>query len=124
MRSWGPRSPCSIDYEALRQHVTDFPDSTLAERAKHFGVSEHGIFYALKELNITQKTPTYKEQCPVKREAYLSCFEQEVVIGGKHPVYIDETGFAEEDFRRYAYAPKVSVLKIKCQGVSNIEAQH
>ena len=25
---------------------------------------------------------------------------------GKHPVYIDETGFSEEDFRRYAYAPR------------------
>ena len=51
----GPKGPRSIDYDALRQHVTDFPDNTLAERAKHFGVSEHGIFYALSKLNITQK---------------------------------------------------------------------
>ena len=51
----GPRGPRSIDYEALRQHVVNFPDNTLAERAKHFGVSEHGIFYALKKLNITRK---------------------------------------------------------------------
>ena len=51
----GPKGPRSIDYDALRQHVTDFPDNTLAERAKHFGVSTHGIFYALTKLNITRK---------------------------------------------------------------------
>ena len=57
----GPKGPRHIDYEALRQHVADFPDNTLAERAKHFGVSTHGIFYALTQLNITRKkrhTPT------------------------------------------------------------------
>ena len=51
----GPRGPRHIDYEALRQHVADFPDTTLEERAKHFGVSKHGIFYALAKLNITRK---------------------------------------------------------------------
>ena len=51
----GPKGPRRIDYQALQQHVADFPDNTLAERAKHFGVSEHGIFYALKKLNITRK---------------------------------------------------------------------
>ena len=47
----GPKAPRHIDYAALRQHVADFPDSTLAERAEHFGVSPHGIFYALSKLN-------------------------------------------------------------------------
>ena len=51
----GPKGPRSIDYEALRQHVADFPDQTLAERARHFGVSPHGIFYALSKLHITRK---------------------------------------------------------------------
>ena len=51
----GPKGPRHLDYDALRQHVADFPDHTLAERAKHFGVSEHGIFYALSKLNITRK---------------------------------------------------------------------
>ena len=51
----GPKGPRSIDYDALRQHVADFPDNTLAERAKHFAVSQHGIFYALAKLNITRK---------------------------------------------------------------------
>ncbi|RKU29817.1 hypothetical protein C6499_07805 [Candidatus Poribacteria bacterium] len=65
----GPKGPRSIDYDALQQHVADFPDKTLAEHAKHFGVSKNGIFYALSKLNITRKkkTTTYKEQCPVKR---------------------------------------------------------
>ena len=51
----GPKGPRHIDYDALQQHVADFPDSTFAERAKHFGVSTNGIFYALSKLNITRK---------------------------------------------------------------------
>ena len=58
----GPKGPRHIDYKALQQHVADFPDSTLAERAKHFGVSINGIFYALSKLNITRK----KRQRPTK----------------------------------------------------------
>ena len=62
----GPKGPRSIDYQALRQHVADFPDNTLAERAQHFCVSEHGIFYALKKLNITRKKrrPPTKNNVP------------------------------------------------------------
>ncbi len=51
----GPKGPRHIDYDALQQHVADFPDFTLAERAQHFGASTHGIFYALSKLNITRK---------------------------------------------------------------------
>jgi len=51
----GPKGPRHIDYDALQQHVADFPDHTLAERAIHFGVSPHGISYALSKLNITRK---------------------------------------------------------------------
>ena len=39
----GSRGPRSIDYDALRQHVADFPDATQLERATHFGVSKHRI---------------------------------------------------------------------------------
>ena len=48
---------------------------------------------------------TYKEQCPVKRQEYLSALQQETEKG-KKLVYIDESGFTKTDFRRYAYAPK------------------
>ena len=58
----GPKGPRTIDYDALQQHVADFPDKTLAERAKHFGVSKNGIFYALSKLNITRK----KKRRPTK----------------------------------------------------------
>ena len=51
----GSKGPRSIDAEALRQPVADFPDHTLAEHAKHFGASEQGIFYALKKRNIPRK---------------------------------------------------------------------
>lgn len=51
----GPRGPRSIDYDALKAHVADFPDATQNERATHFGVSKHCIWYALKKLNITRK---------------------------------------------------------------------
>ena len=49
---------------------------------------------------------TYKEQCPIKRQEYLWSLQQETQACGRTPVYIDETGFSETDFRRYAYAPK------------------
>ena len=51
----GPRGPRCLDYDALGQHVADFPDATQNERATHFGVSRHCIWYGLKQLNITRK---------------------------------------------------------------------
>ncbi|RKU09004.1 hypothetical protein C6501_15770 [Candidatus Poribacteria bacterium] len=51
----GPKGPRHIDYDALRQHVADFPDSTQMERATHFGVSKNCIWYAFGKLNITRK---------------------------------------------------------------------
>ena len=51
----GPKGPRRIDYDAFRQHVDDFPDSTLTERAKHFGVSKGCISFTLEKLNITRK---------------------------------------------------------------------
>ena len=51
----GPQGSRNIDYQALKQHGIDFPDATQQERAAHFGVSRHGIWYALKKLNITRK---------------------------------------------------------------------
>jgi putative transposase len=53
-----------------------------------------------------KKRRTYKEQCPLKREAYLSSLQLETDVRGKTPVYIDETGFATSGFREYAYALK------------------
>ena len=54
----GPRGPRSIDYDALKQHVADFPDQTLKERACHFGVSTFCISYGLKNIGCTRKKNT------------------------------------------------------------------
>ena len=37
------------------QHIADFPDQTLKERAVHFGVSTFCIGYSLKRLGYTRK---------------------------------------------------------------------
>ena len=42
----------------------------------------------------------------MKRQEYLSALQEATQTHGKTPVYIDESGFSETDFRRYAYAPK------------------
>ena len=68
----GPKAPRHIDYDALRQHVADFPDSTLKERTKHFGVSTHGVFYALKKLNITRKKDANLQRTVSRKTRSLS----------------------------------------------------
>ena len=54
----GPRGPMCIDYNALKQHVQDFPDQTHIERAAHFGVSHYCIWYGLRKLGISRKKDT------------------------------------------------------------------
>ena len=52
-----------------------------------------------------KKTLGYKERCDQKRKTYreqLAAEEQ----SGKSLVFIDESGFRSESFRRYGYAPK------------------
>ena len=58
------------------------------------------------QYHAKKKTTTYQEQCPVKRQEYVSSLQQETDVCGKEPVYVDESGFPETDFREYAYAPK------------------
>ena len=68
----GPRKPRLLDYEALRKHVADFPDQTLAERAEVFGVSKEGIHYALGKCGITRKkvsgirSDAQRKEVPIK----------------------------------------------------------
>lgn len=44
-----------VDMEGLKQDVQKNPEAYLSERAKRFGVSVTGIFYALRRLNISYK---------------------------------------------------------------------
>ena len=51
----GPRRARKLDWEQLRRHVADHPDRTQAERARHFHVSRHCIWNALRKLAVTHK---------------------------------------------------------------------
>ena len=56
-------------------------------------------------MHTKKKTLGYKERCPKKRATYrqeLAALQQ----AGKSVVYADESGFRDESFRRYGYAPK------------------
>ena len=50
----GPRRR-KLDRFALRQHVAEYPEATLKERAQHFGVQINAIWYALHQLQVTHK---------------------------------------------------------------------
>jgi transposase len=54
-RKPGPKSGRTLDWEALRRHVEDHDDLTQKERARHFGVSRHCIWNALRKMGITRK---------------------------------------------------------------------
>lgn len=53
-----------------------------------------------------KKTLTYKQQCPIKRQAYLDTLDSEMRVKGKIPTYVDEYGFLSSELRRYTYAPR------------------
>ena len=44
-----------LDWKALANHVQQYPDAQLKERAAHFGVRPSAIHYALKQMKITRK---------------------------------------------------------------------
>ena len=50
----GPRQG-KINKDALLQHVKDYPNAILRERAEHFGVHTNAIWELLKKHNITKK---------------------------------------------------------------------
>ena len=52
-----------------------------------------------------KKTVGYKEQCPEKRAAYQEQLAT-AQASGKTLIYLDETGFTEQTFRSYGYAPR------------------
>ena len=52
------RKPTKIPDDVLRKDVEQYPDSYQYERAQRLGVSESGIFNALKRLKITYKKNT------------------------------------------------------------------
>ena len=51
----GPRKPRKLELKALSAHIENYPDKTHLERAHHFGVSSHCIWYNLRQLKISRK---------------------------------------------------------------------
>lgn len=51
----GPKGPHKLDREALRRHVEEHNELTQQERARHFGVSRHCLWSALRKLKLTRK---------------------------------------------------------------------
>src|SRR5262252_137005 len=49
----GPKGPRRLDWAALRTHVEQYPEATHKERARHFGVSRHCIWYGLQRLKVS-----------------------------------------------------------------------
>lgn len=51
----GPKGPRRLDWGVLRAHVAQYPDHTQKERARHFGVSRHCLWYGLQRLGLSRK---------------------------------------------------------------------
>ena len=65
---------------------------------------ESTIHYARKRLKITRKKdPRYRERCPQKRRRYLQLRERYRRRGYRF-IYVDESGFEPDSYRRYGYA--------------------
>lgn len=54
-KAHGPRRR-KLDKTALKQHVRDYPDARLIDRAAHFGVHVNAIWVALRAMNIVKKS--------------------------------------------------------------------
>ena len=48
----GRKGPDKLNETKLLQHVKDYPDKLLRERAEEFGMSINGIWVALKRLGV------------------------------------------------------------------------
>ena len=44
-----------LDWQAVAEHVRQYPEARLIDRAKHFGVTISSMHYALKQMKITRK---------------------------------------------------------------------
>ena len=61
----------TIDMEALKKDVEDYPDAYNYERAKRLGASSSGIRYALKRLGMTYKKKPASSTSGGRKARYL-----------------------------------------------------
>ncbi len=84
----GTRHPRQLDPTALVEHVKAYPDQTLDERAKHFGVSKSCVAYGLRKLEYTRKKTTGYKGVMSTKTGSLSAME----ASDNTLIYVDETG--------------------------------
>ena len=65
------RKPSKINDDALREDVEKYPDAYQYERAQRLGVSQKGIFEALKRLGVTFKKNPSASQGGSRKAIYL-----------------------------------------------------
>ncbi len=99
-----------IDMELLAKDVEEYPDDYQRERAARFGVSKHGIYWALKKLGVPIKKSFHHPKAEHLARKTFETKMNEHRESGKTTVYIDESGFAEDMPRRYGYAVKGKTL--------------
>ncbi|MES2354213.1 MAG: IS630 transposase-related protein [Pseudomonadota bacterium] len=102
--------PSRIDMEALARDVDAYPDDYQYERAQRFGMSQRGIYGALRRLGATVKKSLVHPKAEEKaKESFAKKIDR--YKGKRRPVYdLDESGFAVDMPRRHGYS-------IKGQGV-------
>lgn len=70
-----------------------------------FGVHPHAIWYAMKEMKLTQKkTLRYSQRKHRERIKFLQQLREQICQNGsENNIYIDECGFELSTFRPYGY---------------------
>ena len=63
--------PTKIDMEALKKDVKNYPDAFQYERADRFGVTQMGIWHALKRLGVTYKKNSKSPQSRFRKKIYI-----------------------------------------------------
>jgi len=60
-----------INMEALKRDIEQYPDAYQYERAQRLGVSQKGIFAALKRLGVTYKKKPQAPQSGCRKACYI-----------------------------------------------------
>ena len=100
-----PENPDCLTQPHWAEHVKAYPDQTLDERARYFGVSKSYVAYGLTRLGYTRKKRLDIRSNVQKNGQLIRSNSQRSRASGKTLVYLDETGFQDETFRNYGYAP-------------------
>ena len=60
-----------IDMSALQKDIEDNPDAYQSERAQRFGVSQNGIWHAMKRLGVTYKKNSQASKGRCRQKIYV-----------------------------------------------------